>query len=1339
VLEKWVHSTEDTVSAVAISDKFIAWASQKGKKYGIFLKKRLILESEALFYQTENIIQDIDFNDSQNPTKLVGVDFNGYCYVIRIIPNSDEHLLQQIDLNKRNKCPLTCITISKKDHHPFPKLKPFQDLIAVGTERGDVLFIFLGGEFETNVEVAEIQGFLSTSCGSKVLGVNFLAKCDCEESKTANEDCKEHIHLVVAYRDGHLRIFRLVFEGSEIQTKQEFDQNLRLNVEFGDVIDSSDSGDRFVVACGDKKVRVFLKVGFPDSKVRLSPRSFLGEVRRYGRMAYHFLCEGGIPQCVWGNYELNADENFSSKESQQNWEYGDCWELHASFELSAVPLAVAMSADGKRLAVGQEDSKAVICDIDSGCKIQSFDNNGRVRSVGINSNGSFLLTGGFDNKVKLFNIESGFSKTVFKNDDIIKSVSLDSQGHFLAVGTESGFAKVYEIVRSNISNNPIVSEQCKKQVYVVKLSDDGEIFAFGGYDNHATLLKIQNKGIKKIFHEGASSNEPNFIWGLDIKDKCQSYLIVVGAWDWRAYLYKFDKESLEKQACMTFPQNDRVFDVALSNNSSHLLVGGRDMKARLYQLPDSIEDGKTILPDGAGVCLFEDNDRVYCVAISPNMKYIAYGGICKNVIVYAIPQNDRPLVQFQHRHTVHRIQFADDTHFAAISEDGCCVLYSLADHLKTPVLQLSVEGTGNSLAFTTNGRSLAVAHGFNVTIYGKEHGYGVFDRPSFKVAKDLLTDPVGLRIALSAHPTLTNSFESGSRASLLSYAVETSNTEAVTMLLDSDVPSGLIIRDENNKKESALTVALQASNRTLVEKLLSAISSGKIVQTEALFLLGLFSEFWEDTSKAGSSDSKRTVFKAIAMKFPSNFLAFLKSFSLENCDVELIQGIDSAQMDEAVHVALPFKFPRAFWKWYSENKLRNQSLSPFDKRKPENILQAQRIPFPGICLPCLHLKDNHESPLEVIFQTSASLKDFSIFSEDTIVHNLVMLEWGVIGPYFTVRTLMYLVYYAFTVLLSWNLVSLSNNQNNSSRDTELRNGWTVFLSVLLILGSLYGLQREVRQFASELKLETQRQDLLGTVAGEKHRWFERWKNAFLNHFDLWNILDFCAFSTQLATDIMILFSSNHILGVAAVSMLFLTWKLYSYARAISTVGTFVRIVQRSMMAMGNFLGFLGCWLLGFAFAFYVLLSQIEGFRTLQESMFSVSLMIYGNFDALIGTEQSADHDILVYIMFQLMMLSSVVIMLNLLIAILSDSYQDVKQNALEESVFQLASIILELRKIDGNSIDTESRRKGMKWVHVLKPSVHKGTNQSVCIATKLSEIETTQKEILARLDLLQHS
>jgi len=1330
-LDKWIKHTTDTVTAVAISDTFLAWASQTEEgKYAIFVKKSIDLRNEDITsYLTKGIIQDLDFDDSSNPTRLIGGDFVGCVYVINL-DTKDAKTITKL----QNKCTPTSITISHK--------KNGSPLIGIGTLQGELFFIPIEDHKQPN-EWATLTP--TNNHGSKVVGVHFLAKCSCKSytSDAADEGVHwPHVHVVVAYKDGLrgiLKVVRIELKDGGIIEIPEYKQFLNLNVEFGDVIASSDGGDRFAVACGDQKARVFVKTSYFEDSELVAPKTFSEELKRYLQSLYYSI-----------SFQAKDYEFVPSGSTKLGPFICDTWELYWVFDLNAVPLAVSMSGNGKRLAIGQENSEAVVCAVDSGCKIHSFKNTGRVRSVSLNSNGKFLLAGGFDKTVRLLDIEEGFKKMEFKNfkgppDEIIQSVSMDDQGRFIAVGTLDGHALVYEINRTGETKKAFISRQLVKQIYVVKLSGDGKLFAFGGYNNEVWLVEINpdlvdNPNNDFCFHDGKTGElpSPRFIWGLDIKENKGSYLVAVGSWDHNAYLYSFQKNPLKKQGCLIFPQEDRVFDVAISIDSSFLLVGGRDMKARLYKIPQicSSDHSETILKEHC--ChLFEDQDRIYCVAISNNNKYIAYGGICKQVNLYILGQNkgtvSSKLVQkWQHQHTVHRIQFVDDSYLVAISEDGCCVLYCTDEN--KPVLRLMLEGTGNSVACTAKENGiLAVAHGFTVTICGEKFGYGVFDRPSFEVAQTLLSDPVGLKVALDAHPTLTNSFQSRSGMSLLSYAVQKQHSEAVTLLLDSEFTSGLII---HSKRESALTIALRSSNRSMVEKLLFAITSGKIANTEDLFKTGFFSEFG-DTLKSNPTKVKvETVFKALALKFPSAFLEFLKRFSLENCGTEMLEGFESAELDQAVLVALPFRSPKGFWKLYCTHSTAGASTFPkLLTRKPENILQAQRIPFPGIC---------RTKTLEVIINTSSSLKDYSAFSDDTIVHALVMLEWGITGPYFMVRTIMYVVYYLVSYLLSLNLAHV---HGESPGNPVYKNGWTIFLSLLLIPMCVYGLCREYIQFESELQLEIQKQSQKNDIQPERkqERWenifrtVKTWRNAAYNHFDLWNILDFFAFSTQLITDVMILAGNNHVLGPAAISMLLLTWKLYSYARALPTVGTLVRIVTRTMMDMWDFLCFLGCWLLGFAFAFYILLPNIEGFRTVHESMFTVSMMIYGDFDLLKGAEDDAG--ILAYIIFQLMMLSSVVTMLNLLIARLTDSYQNVKENAFQESIFQLASIIVELKKADrkGLSGDVHAR----KWVHLLSPVRHQSSEATLSLrdlSAEIKEMKETQiemreiqKQILERL------
>jgi len=965
---------------------------------------------------------------------------------------------------------------------------------------------------------------------------------------------------------------------------------------------------------------------------------------------------------------------------------------------------------------------------------------------------------------------------------------------------------------------------------------------------------------------------------------------------------------------MSFQQEDRVFDVAISLDASLLLVGGRDKKARLYKIQgdeqnDNVQEQRENIP----LLTFHDDDRIYCVAISAQGEYIAYGGIRKQVHVYQVQATSSILVQrFTHQHTVHRLSFMDNTHLAAVSEDGVCALYKVDSN--KPVLHLNLDegpaagsGAGNSLAFCSPMKGLlAIAHGCAVTIYGKEFGYGPFDRPSFEVAAALLDKPEALQIALESHPTLTNAFSSKKKKSLLSVAVESGYLAAVELLLDSEVPSGLFIYQHQTDRTSiplavsALTSALRMRNRNMIEKLLRAISSKKIVNTEHLFLVGFFSAYCDriiqsngDTSinvnqeddtetvsegetstgyrflrlkphvhsynsldfeVADSEDDQKilvgSVFKAIALYFPAHFLEFLSAFEMEECDPAMLGKIESAQLEKAVRVALPFKSPKSYWYRILKEMEKEQSQhSPLtfllSRRLPYNVLQAQRISFPGI-FGARRFENTLETPLEIIINASSTLQQYSVFDKHTIVHSLVMFYWDIHGPKFLVRTCKYFVYYCCCVYVS-TIIAMPQPQETPKT--------AVFFCVALIFMGIHGLSIEVEQFKTEYDLEAQSQ----SVENSSINTFLLWRNSLINHFDIWNTLDMFAYSTQLVTNVLLLamvfgqnltlligfeivsillltwkwfyyakaffacprestflkdacayfvyfacsvylstlitmyprqdthmtaalfcfalicmgaygfviavkqFKTQYDLEVErqspensstqmhslwtilltcrsdirnaldllafftqlvtnilflsaefgqnlflllvfeAVSILLLTWKWFYYARAFPAYGPFVRMIQRVIMDMRNFLGFMMLWLLGFALSFHILLSNNKDvtFQTIPQSLWTVLNMLYGDIDVFSSAKEGFT---LYYMLFQIMMLSSVVTMLNLLVAILNDAYQKVNENVHAEYTFQLAGIILEsVKAANPNTAAAAAELQAYKWVHVLSP------------------------------------
>jgi len=1443
-VDKWTAEQKDTVTALASSSTFIAWATQgeyiddKGEKktgYCLFLKRQehLVDREKEKALGVSQLVQDIAFDNVKTPSKLVAITFDSNLYFLHLNANTDPMTIQgwtkAMMLDKQHSVP-TSVSICRDLFQVGATI----DLVGIGFALGKVIFFHYNAEQE---DLKPIELKTSLDRDDKVLDVEFLRATDtgCRCGRT-----EQHFHAVIADKSGLLSVFLITgtdHSGSVpalgLYLTTEFEQKMDLNVESGDIVAASEKGNRFAVACGDAKVRIFgLAVGEGHKFSELQQPPLSEQLVQIPKVAMNNIKQFGVElvktykglKAAWkDDYTQIPDSDYTSSVEKESIYM---WQQLYTFDIGGVPLSVSISGDGKVVAVGKEDSESAVYDVDSGCKINSFKSDGRVRTVGLDAYGTKLLVGGFDRKLRQYHLQAGFEQTTsFRTlQGNVQSVSLDDAGQYIAIGTTAASAFLFSLdpklsgsslnspVQLNISEteptnkmeNVVLHVKSSKLVYVVKLSADGAIFAYGDYNNHAKFFHLPSIKEKKemfpadaptcFFKHGQGFDEghtgpPGFIWGLDIKMDDESYFIAVGSWKFSAHLYKFKKADFESSAEVApdavwhFPQKDRVFDVALSDLGSILVVGGRDETVKLYDmeelkkatdLPAAPEENSgsylrnlfisknssakplIVAADRAFETL-SDPDKVYCVAISPDGKYFAYGGVTKTVNVHQLGKHKGVSIQkqaFVHQAIVHRVKFIDNKHLAAISEDGRCCLYAVAS--KVAKLQLALDGMGNSLAFSSDpfNHLLAVAHGHSVSVFGKKFGFGPLDRPSVQLAKNMMDDSQSLQIALGSHPTLTNAFES-SRKSLLSYAVEKRNKEAVDILLNSEEPSGLIMQlhmdGEQKIFTSPLTMAILNKDRNAVEKILAAINSKKISHTEGLFIKGFFSAYRKGQTLAESVSMRRpssltateeemrsytkrsaaqshTAFEDIAELAPASLLKFLANFELEECEPEVLKDLETAVISSRVYVGHPFRSPTGFWRKYYDEAISQKFEESFSQTTPECLVEAMRIPIPGMCGSTSFESgdDTHSSesfiPLEVIVDASTSLKNFGVFGKGSIVHALVMFQWTIIGPYFRMLFYQYLVYLFICVWLSWSLSYLAGTFHPVP----------FFLAILLFIISLRYLMREINQFIVEFKNQHH------PSAGKRLR------QALKIHFwDLWNMIDISAFTAQIVTDIIIIFfpfQYSLVVSWAAVAILLLFLKVFFYARAFTLFGPFVRMIQRTMSGMSNFLLVMLIFILGFALAFNVLLNDVDGFTSITDAMLSTLLMVYGDFSALENDdfpETNPTHFGLSTVLFNVMNLFCTVTMLNLLVAILSDNYEEVNEHAAQEYVAQLANIIVETQKMDKDYCDVKELAF-RKWVHVLKPvptqSIVEDASEMSAFKKDITSILTELKENMDNLN-----
>jgi len=414
-------------------------------------------------------------------------------------------------------------------------------------------------------------------------------------------------------------------------------------------------------------------------------------------------------------------------------------------------------------------------------------------------------------------------------------------------------------------------------------------------------------------------------------------------------------------------------------------------------------------------------------------------------------------------------------------------------------------------------------------------------------------------------------------------------------------------------------------------------------------------------------------------------------------------------------------------KAYHSQKIK-ASECPCNKRNPEEVgSKKEKGEYEAITQ-----RLNKSKPLEVIVKAASYLQDFSVFKKPSIVHAMVKYKWSVIKNVFYWKFAFFVVYLGLANLLGYFLAEtpsaaesspdMNSFINATSSECSPDMNWfqvtlnnsyvKIGLCVLILLLSLWLLLCEGVQFWN----------------GWETTLWRAIKEYLLTNS--WNLFDLLGPSGQIVT-VVLLYQNNPGLAkmVSAYSQLVLFWKLMFYARGFIGWGQFVRLIQRTLLKMFRFMLILLFIMSGFAMAFYTLLKADTckaghpDFKNFLASLISVSMMIYGQFDMGPDGVDIQQNGVAI-VFFELVMIICVVLLLNLLIAILSESYEEVKSTADEETMFELANIVIELERENRYCVELCPR-----YVHVLKADADDGiSDRSLKIEKAL---KTIQEEINA--------
>ncbi|HEX2936652.1 MAG TPA: caspase family protein [Bacteroidales bacterium] len=267
-----------------------------------------------------------------------------------------------------------------------------------------------------------------------------------------------------------------------------------------------------------------------------------------------------------------------------------------------------LSPDGKYIAVGQTGNEARLIDFKTGKTHKILAGHTKmVLALGFSKNGEYLATGGIDGKAIVWNVETGSKVNTFNYKDsslAIFSVDISPDNKLLATSDWAGNIVIWDIQTAKRLRT--LTPHNGSTAYQIKFSTNGLYIISAGLDRKLKLIEIDTGEEIKTFtgHTGlvtSIQNHPSldqFITaGMDN---------TIRVWDFYSGL----------QIKKINAHEDGTYAACFDRSGKYIISGGNDNKAKLWDA-----NNLHLLAEFTG-----HTGGVGDVNITPDLKYVLTGG-----------------------------------------------------------------------------------------------------------------------------------------------------------------------------------------------------------------------------------------------------------------------------------------------------------------------------------------------------------------------------------------------------------------------------------------------------------------------------------------------------------------------------------------------------------------------------------------------------------------------------------------------------------------------------------------------------------------------------------------
>jgi WD40 repeat protein len=901
------------------------------------------------------------------------------------------------------------------------------------------------------------------------------------------------------------------------------------------------------------------------------------------------------------------------------------WVITRELKVEGTINVLSSDSQERYLAVGARDKSIVLFDTSSWCPIKTIHTPGWVTSISWRSSSDdyqdIVAVRSESRSVSILDFTpvrmTGINMT--SNNDPESSTSWTRLGHYIAR------SKGNNVVIANAREG--FSDQASFDTggYVRCLSfctaeDKADLLAVVNTTGYLFVLRlvVTDSGVTLQVDHSSFIEEHLWVvaWSADGK--------LLGTGGRNKILHLFNTSSF-KTVLDPMPLGGRLWGIdfipqAVIGNvgkkfcvTSSMVLGTGDYLATLY-------DGTSYLAS----LQVKRTRTVRCVKYHPWLPLLAIGDGSNHVVIVDFCEEEI-MDEFHVGGRVNCLDFSNDGNFLVVGTDDC--RFTIHETLTFKAVQeISSTGFATSASFSPTGEFLVlgcVGDDYNVVRLGPL----------------LATDLVPLRPTseLSGLPPWALNealFRSGNGPSLVQRYMLDGSPESVLLVatLLKRSPDALYTFDRTTGK-GCFDTALSLQKPNLLKLTLTILVDGTL---EA------------ETNNGG----KRSILTTDLPERGSEAL-----YNMIFNQPQLINDI----LAEITFIKVPFTVPHEYHRkethemgsdsyvdpWLDTSSTKQAGKLDFDKQARTLYRIPAVLPLPGLgTMKFLGALIDNTPP--------------TVFENDAMGLVLRVMWYYHLRKWFLLDVCVYLVFYAlWIVYVDWTASTTARTVGDGMETSE----GAIAVS-LLILNSLFALKEAVQSARS----------------GERASYFR----------SPWNVIDFVCI---LLVYSYIFFTvtrggaGNGLVPLVVFATLFLTLKLLAYLRGFGDTGWLISVLRNNMWDVRGFLVILACCLLGFALAFRVLFGDIEGlcideactvdpFGTYTRSLMSTfELAVLGVYDPAILSDSR--FRVLSAIVFVLAVMSVLVVALNALIAVLSDSYTRVQERAVANRRRERAELIFQ--------------------------------------------------------------